>query len=212
MNLKEEISEPLIRGKVAIVAERVKRTCELGEDVKAILEQGLLPGMSVVGERFKRNEMFIPEVLASAKAMHAGLDILKPLLVGQGVEPRGKVVIGTVAGDVHDIGKNIVAMMLEAGRFEVVDLGVDVSVEEFVEAVRAEEPEILAMSALLSTTMPMFKKSIQAVENAGLNVKIIVGGAQVTSAYAEEAGADAYAPNAVVAVEVVGKLVAEDLR
>lgn len=207
MDLKREISEPLIRGEVKTVVEAVKRACDQGENPKVILEQGLMGGMTIVGERFKKNEMFIPEVLASAKAMNEGLNLLKPFLVGAGAKPMGKVVIGTVKGDLHDIGKSIVGMMLEANRFEVVDLGIDVPVKKFVDAVRMEKPDILGMSALLSTTMPMFRETIQGVEKEGLKVKIIVGGAQVNSTYTEECGADGYAPNAIEAVDLVKKLI-----
>jgi 5-methyltetrahydrofolate--homocysteine methyltransferase len=207
MDLKREISEPLIRGEVKTVIEAVRQACDQGENPKVILEQGLMSGMTVVGERFKKNEMFIPEVLASAKAMNEGLNILRPLLVGLEAKPVGKVVIGTVKGDLHDIGKNIVGMMLGANRFEVVDIGIDAPVAKFVETVRKEEPDILGMSALLSTTMPMFRETIQAVKKAGLKVKIIIGGAQVSSAYAEECGADGYAPNAIEAVDLVKKLI-----
>lgn len=208
IEMYREISEALIRGDKTVVADRVQEACDQGKNPLEILEEGLLAGMEVVGQRFKKNEMFIPEVLASAATMHAGLDILKPVLTGEGAKSRGKVLICTVAGDVHDIGKNIVAMMLEAHRFEVVDLGVDVSKEKVVEAVTAEQPDVLALSALLSTTMPMFKPTIQAVKDRGQAAKIIVGGAQVTAAYAQESGANAYAPNAIAAVDVVKGLVA----
>lgn len=208
MQINQEISECLIRGDKTAVGEKVREACARGENALHILEKGLVAGMDVVGQRFKKNEMFIPEVLACAAAMHAGLEILKPLLTDQESKPLGKVLIATVAGDVHDIGKNIVAMMLEAARFEVVDLGVDVAVDRIVESVRDEKPDVLALSALLSTTMPMFKPTIQAVKEAALTPKTIVGGAQVTSAYAKESGADACAPNAVVAVDVVKGLVA----
>jgi 5-methyltetrahydrofolate--homocysteine methyltransferase len=207
MDLKKEISETLVRGEIRAVLESVKQACSQGEDPKAILEQGLMAGMIVVGERFKKNEMFIPEVLASAKAMNEGLNILRPMLVGAGAKPAGKIVLGTVKGDLHDIGKNIVGMMLETNRFEVVDIGIDVAAEKFVEAVRKEKPDVLGMSALLSTTMPMFSKTIQAVKKAGLKVKFIVGGAQVNSAYAEECGADGYAPNAIEAIDLVKSLI-----
>lgn len=206
MNLKKEISEPLIRGEMKAVLDGVKQAQAQGEDPRVILEQGLMAGMIVVGERFKKNEMFIPEVLASAKAMNEGVTMLKPTLVGAGAKSTGKIVLGTVKGDLHDIGKNIVGMMLETNRFEVVDIGIDIPVEKFVEAVRKEKPDILGMSALLSTTMPMFAKTIQAVKKAGLKVKFIVGGAQVNAAYAEECGADGYAPNAIEAIDLVKSL------
>jgi 5-methyltetrahydrofolate--homocysteine methyltransferase len=207
MELLRNISESLIAGNKIDVANKVNEACKSNLSALQILNEGLLSGLEIVGKRFKNNEMYIPEVLASAAAMHAGLEILKPLLTGEGSQPLGKVVIATVAGDVHDIGKNIVAMMLEAARFRVVDLGVDVSIDRVVEAVKREKPEIIALSGLLSTTITMFKPTLQAVKEAGLTPKSIVGGAQVTAAYAKEAGADAYAPNAVVAVDVVKNLV-----
>ncbi len=206
MDFRKEILELLILGEAQTVAEAVRQACRQGEDPKVILEQALMSGMTVVGQRFRKNEMFIPEVLASAKAMNEGLTILKPLLVGIGLKAVGTVVIGTVKGDLHDIGKNIVGMMLEANRFEVIDLGIDVPIEKFVEAVQKKKPDILGMSALLSTTMPRFGETIQAVRKAKLNVKIIIGGAQVNLAYAEECGADGYAPNAIEAVDLVKKL------
>ena len=207
MDLKKEISEPLIRGEIKAVLDGVKQAQAQGEDPRVILEQGLMAGMIVVGERFKKNEMFIPEVLASAKAMNEGVTMLKPMLEGAAAKSTGKIVLGTVKGDLHDIGKNIVGMMLETNRFEVVDIGIDLPVEKFVEAVRKEKPDILGMSALLSTTMPMFAKTIQAVKKAGLKVKFIVGGAQVNAAYAEECGADGYAPNAIEAIDLVKSLI-----
>jgi len=207
MDLQREISDFVIRGEIKKVIEAVKQACDQGGNPKVILEQGLMAGMTVVGERFKRNEMFIPEVLASAKAMNEGVNILRPFLVGMGAKPIGKVVLGTVKGDLHDIGKNIVGMLLEANRCEVVDIGIDIPVEKFVEAVRKEKPDILGMSALLSTTMPMFAKTIQAVKEAGLKVKFIVGGCQVNAAYAEQCGADGYAPDAIEAIDLVKSLI-----
>ena len=207
MEILQRISEALIAGNKNVVLEKVNEACGNGIDALQILNQGLLAGLEIVGKRFKNNEMYIPEVLASAAAMQGALAILKDLLRGEGSKPLGKVVIASVAGDVHDIGKNIVAMMLEAARFNVVDLGVDVAVHRVVEAVKKEKPDILALSALLSTTIPMFKPTLQAVKDAGLKTKSIVGGAQVTRTYAKEAGADAYAPNAVEAVDAVKALI-----
>lgn len=207
MELLKNISESLIAGDKNAVVEKVNEACKRDLKAMQILNEGLLSGLEIVGKRFKNDEMYIPEVLASAAAMNAGLEILKPLLTGEGSQPLAKVVIATVAGDVHDIGKNIVAMMLEAARFKVIDLGVDVSIHRIVEAVKKEKPDILALSALLSTTITMFKPTLQAVKEAGLTTKTIVGGSQVTEAYAKEVGADAYAPNAVVAVDVVKNLI-----
>lgn len=210
MPIEREISDPLIAGNAAAVAENVQVAYDRGEDPKVILEKGLLAGMAILGERFKKDEMFIPEVLASAKAMHAGLSILKPFLKRDEAKPLGKVVIGTVKGDVHDIGKKIVTMILEANRFEVIDIGIDVPVEKFVEAVEREKPDILALSALLTTTMPMFRETISAVQQVDHEVKTMVGGCQVTAAYAKESGADGYAPNAILAVDVAKDLSQHD--
>jgi 5-methyltetrahydrofolate--homocysteine methyltransferase len=176
--------------------------------VGEILNNGLVAGMDVIGEKFKNNEVFIPEVLISAKAMKAGMELIKPLLAKANVESKGKVVIGTVKGDLHDIGKRIVAMLLEGAGFEVTDLGVDVSKEKFLEFVEKERADILGMSALLTTTMTYMKEVIEALENANLkqNVKVIIGGAPITHSYAEEIKADGYAPDAASAIDLVKDL------
>lgn len=168
-----------------------------------ILKQGLFAGMDVVGAKFRDGEVFIPHVLVAARAMHAGLDILKPHLAQTGAKPAGKFLIGTVQGDHHDIGKNLVAMMLQGKGFEVIDLGINVPTEKFVQSVREHHPDILGMSALLSTTLPFMQATITALENAGLRdkVKIMVGGGPVTQAYADKIGADGFGPDATAAAE-----------
>ena len=173
-----------------------------------IVNQGLIAGMSVVGEKFKNNEFYVPEVLIAARAMHAAMDIVKPLLADAGVQPRGIVAIGTVKGDLHDIGKNLVAMMLEGGGYEVVDLEVDVPPEKFVASVNEQGAQVIALSALLTTTMPSMKDTIDALAEAGVrgNVKVVIGGAPVTQNYADEIGADGYAPDAASAVDKVKEL------
>jgi len=208
-NVLEEIQKDLYSGKLDGVKKGVKKALEEGLSAQEVLEKGLLAGMDKVGKDFKAGDLFIPEVLICAKAMHAGLDILKPLLVGLGTALLGKIVIGTVAGDLHDIGKNLVRMMLEGAGFEIIDLGVSVSPEKFVEAVKANGAKLMGMSALLTTTMPSMKLTIEGLKKAGIreNVKVLVGGAPVTASFAESIGADAYAPDAASAVDVARELI-----
>ena len=208
-NVLEEIQKDLYSGKLDGVKKGVKKALEEGLSAQEVLAKGLLAGMDKVGKDFKAGDLFIPEVLMCAKAMHAGLDILKPLLVGSGTELQGKVVIGTVAGDLHDIGKNLVRMMLEGAGFEIIDLGVSVSPEKFIEAVKANGAQLIGMSALLTTTMPAMKLTIEGLKKAGIreNVKVLVGGAPVTASFAESIGADAYAPDAASAVDVARELI-----
>ena len=198
-----DISEALQRGDADNVEKMVKTA--LAEDVspKEILDYGLISGMNIIGMKFKNNEIYVPEVLIAARAMYAGMDLLKPKLVETGVGNKGKVVIGTVMGDLHDIGKNLVKMMLEGAGFEVIDLGVDVSAEKFVSAVIEHQPDILGMSALLTTTMLNMNEVIQSLQSADLrkNLRVMVGGAPVTQKYAEQIGADSYSPDAASAVE-----------
>jgi len=181
-----------------------------GVGADQIINEGLIAGMSVVGDKFKKNEFYVPEVLIAARAMHAGMDIIKPLLAESGIEPRGKIAIGTVKGDLHDIGKNLVAMMLEGGGYDVIDLQVDVAPEKFVEAVRDQGAQVVALSALLTTTMPSMKDTIEALKEAGVRgqVKVMIGGAPVTQNYADEIGADGYAPDAASAVDKAAELLA----
>ena len=176
-----------------------------------ILKKGLLPGMDVVGQRFKTGEMFIPEVLMSAQCMHGAMDLLKPLLSQSDQAGAGKVVIGTVQGDLHDIGKNLVRMMLEGSGFKVVDLGINIKPEVYIEAIKEHKPDIVGMSALLTTTMPKMAETIRAIEEAGLRnqVKIMAGGAPVTQQFIDKIGADSYGPNAAVVVEEAKRLVRE---
>lgn len=200
----EEISTKLQEGKAKIVKGLVQQAISEGIPAKDILEQGLLHGMSIVGEKFKTNEFFVPDVLVAARAMNQGSSVLKPYLISEGVQKIGKVCIGTIQGDLHDIGKNIVKMMLEGKGFEVVDLGTDVNPETFVQTAIEQECQIICVSALLTTTMITMGEVIKKAENAGIRnkVKIMVGGAPVTAAFAQKIGADAYTPDAGSAAEV----------
>lgn len=208
MNLFEEMADEVVKGHSAPVEELTHKALSQNISAEEILNKGLVAGMTVVSEKFKSNEIFIPEVLISARAMNSGLEILKPLLAESKVESKGKVIIGTVKGDLHDIGKNIVAMLLQGAGFEVVDLGADVSKEKFVEFARKEKAEIVGMSALLTTTMLYMKETIEALQEAGLrpDVKVIIGGAPVTDSYASQIRADGYAPDAASAVDLSKKL------
>ena len=203
------LSEGVINGDRDEVARLTQQAVDEGIGVGSIVNEGLIVGMDEVGRRFKANEFYVPEVLIAARAMHGGMDIVKPLLVESGIEPRGRVCIGTVQGDLHDIGKNLVAMMLEGGGYEVIDLQVDVPADQFVAAVNEHAPDIVAMSALLTTTMPGMKDVIDAMGAAGVRdkAKVMIGGAPVTQAYADEVGADGYAPDAASAVDLAGQLV-----
>jgi len=204
MSKFEKIAEAVINGEVEKVGELAQDLVDAGVAPSEIIKEGLVAGMDVVGARFKANEMFVPEVLISAKSMHAGMDVVKPLLAEGESSSAGTVVIGTVEGDLHDIGKNLVAMMLEGAGFDVVDLGVDLSADEFVGAVKEHEPEVLGLSALLTTTMPAMQDTIEALEEAGVRdqVKIMVGGAPVTEDFANEIGADAYAADGSASTEL----------
>lgn len=195
------IKEALINGRAPVVKELVQKAVDEGVPSGDILKQGLIAGMDVVGDRFKKNEFYVPEVLIAARAMHAGMDIVKPLLAKSGVQPVGKVAIGTVKGDLHDIGKNLVSMMLEGAGFDVLDLGIDVSPEKFVESVKDKGVQLIGLSALLTTTMTQMKTTIDALKAAGLKdkAKVMVGGAPLTQKYADEIGADGYAPDAASA-------------
>ncbi len=202
------IADAVIAGQLETVTELAQAAVDEGVAPEEIIDQGLIAGMNVVGVKFKANEFYVPEVLIAARAMHGGMDIVKPLLADASASSKGKVVIGTVKGDLHDIGKNLVAMMLEGGGYEVVDLAVDVPPEKFIEAVKTEGVDVIALSALLTTTMPGMKDTIDAVAAAGLTgkVKVIIGGAPVTQNYADEIGADGYAPDAASAVDLVAEL------
>ncbi len=205
----QEMFEALIAGDIENVKALTQKALDAGNAPGEILGKGLLAGMDVVGQRFKVGDMFIPEVLKCAKCMHGAMDLLRPLLSQSDQDGVGKIVIGTVQGDVHDIGKNLVCMMLEGSGFKVVDLGIDVKPEAFVEAVKQHQPNIVGMSALLTTTMPKMAETIKAIEEAGLRsqVKIMAGGAPVTQKFADDIGADSYGSNAAVVVEESKRLI-----
>lgn len=205
-----EISEALQRGDAGKVEELVRLALAEKLSPKEILENSLIKGMNIIGVKFKNNEVYVPEVLIAARAMHAGMDVLKPKLVETGVKNIGKVVIGTVKGDLHDIGKNLVKMMLEGAGFEVIDLGVDVSADKFVSAVKEYKPNILGMSALLTTTMVNMVDVIKSLQLSDLRekVKVMIGGAPITQNYAEQIGADGYSPDAASAAEDAKKFIA----
>ncbi|NLY52147.1 MAG: cobalamin-binding protein [Firmicutes bacterium] len=210
MAILQELADALVAGNANKVKELTEKALADGIPAGQIIKEGLIPGMAVVGERFKKNEIYVPEVLIAARAMQAGLGIVKPLLTeAEAAEKLGTVCIGTVKGDLHDIGKNLVAMMLEGAGFEVIDLGVDVAPEKFVDAVKEHNANFVALSALLTTTMVNMKETIQALTDAGLreSVKVLVGGAPVTQAFADDIGADGYAPDSGTAVDVAKKLI-----
>jgi len=211
MSSYESIVDGIMKGDVDIVEAEVNKALDEGAKVRDILMKGLIGGMAVVGERFGAGDMFLPEVLMSASAMHRGLNIIKPSLAASGQKAMGSIVIGTVEGDIHDIGKRIVGALLEGSGFEIVDLGVDVPSGTFTQAVEEHKPNILGMSALLTTTMPNMGKTIELLKKKGLrnNVKIIVGGASITQEFADSIGADGYAEEASSAVELVKKLIAK---
>ncbi len=210
MGYTEDISQALQKGKGKIVKQLVPEALEAGVPAEEILENGLMAGMNVVGEKFKNNEVFMPEVLLSARAMNAGAALLKPYLSVEGASGLGKACIGTVKGDQHDIGKNLVKMMLEGKGFEVIDLGVDVPAEAFVKAVREDGCRIVACSALLTTTIVGIEEVVKALESEGLRdqVKVIIGGAPVTQEFCDKIGADAYAADAATAADKAAELVA----
>jgi len=202
------IFQAVVDGNSRGVIEGIEQALEMGLSADAILNQGLIAAMNEVGRLFEEGEYFVPEMLVSARAMQAGLNRLRPILVAQGIQPLGKVVIGTVKGDLHDIGKNLVSMMLEGAGYQVIDLGTDTSPEKFIAAVEEHQPDILGMSALLTTTMPNMRLTIEALERAGLRerVRVIIGGAPVTESHARQIGADGYAPDASKAVTLVRNL------
>jgi len=205
----EELSQAVIEGDYEkselLVKELVGQKTDLGD----ILNKGLIAGMNHVGEQFKEGNYFVPEVMISARAMQAGLNIIEPMMAGTNADYKGTIIIGTVQGDVHDIGKNLVTMMLKGGGYKVYDIGTDIKPERFVSEVREKKPDILAMSSLLTTTMHYMQKTIDALVAAGLRdkVKVIVGGAPITQAYADKIGADGYSKDAASAVDLVGKLI-----
>jgi len=204
----EGLAEGVIKGEIDRVADLTRKAVDEGTDPMDIINKGLMSGMNVVGERFKAGEMFVPEVLMSAKAMTAGMEIVKPLIVGGGLPSKGKVILGTVKGDLHDIGKKLVGMIMESAGIEVQDLGTDIAPEVFAEAIKKEGPDVIGMSALLTTTMLSMKDTIEVLEEEGIRgkVKVIVGGAPVTKDFADEIGADGWAPDAVSAKDLVLQL------
>lgn len=204
-----KLSTAVIEGNLDVMQDLTNQSLEEGKQAQEVLNDGLMPGMDHVGGEFKAGNMFVPEVLRSARAMQASMDILRPLLAESGFELAGKVLLGTVKGDLHDIGKNLVAMMCEGAGFEVKDLGKDVDPEKFVEEVKNFEPGVLGMSALLTTTMRAMEHTIKSLEEAGVRdkVKIMIGGAPVTQSFADQIGADGYASNAASASELAQKLI-----
>jgi len=207
----EELSESVVSGMRKKVIELVNELIAAGHEPMKIVNEGLLAGMGIVAEEFKNGEMFVPDVLMSAKCMNSGLEILKPLLSESDMKSQGKVIIATVQGDLHDIGKNLVGMLMESGGLEVIDLGVDVSPEKFVEAVKLHQPNILGMAALLTTTMICMKDTIDLLAKEGLRdkVKVMVGGAPLSQNYSDSIGADAFAPDAATAVTLCKSLIAQ---
>ena len=210
----EPVYKGIIEGNKAAVEEHVQKCVDDGMLAETILKEGLVPAMAEVGRMFEEGEYYVPEMLMAARAMQSGLAILKPLLIASDVQATGKVVIGTVQGDLHDIGKNLVGMMLEGAGFELVDLGTDVSAESFVTAINEHNPEIVAMSALLTTTMPSMKTTLDALQTAGVrdSVKVIIGGAPVTEEYAAEIGADGFAADAGRAASLASELVGQPVE
>lgn len=208
MSILDQIKEAVIAGNHTRTTDLSKQAVEEGIGPDSIIQDGFIAAMTVVGDKFRRNEIYVPEMLIAARAMKSGLEVVKPLLVGGEVKALAKVVLGTVKGDLHDIGKNLVAMLLEGAGADVIDLGVDVPPEKFVESVNTHQPQFVGMSALLTTTMPTMRETIEALEQAGIrrNVKVLVGGAPVSQKYADEIGADGYGANASEAVDRIKEL------
>ena len=206
----QTVADNVIKGKSKVIAGLVQEALDAGCDASEILN-AMIDAMGVVGDKFKRNEIFVPEMLIAAKAMKKGVEVLKPHLAGDGANVYGKMIIGTVAGDLHDIGKNLVAMMIESAGFEVIDLGVDVPIEKFIETIQANpDVKIVGLSALLTTTMPALKDTVAALNNADFrsSIKVMVGGAPITQEFADEIGADAYTADAASAAEKAKALAA----
>lgn len=208
------LHDAILNGDAKTAVEATRQLLAADTDPLALVTQAMIPAMDEVGRRFECEEYFVPELLLSARAMKGALELIRPLLVASGAQPVGRVVIGTVKGDLHDIGKNLVASMLEGGGFEVIDLGADVAPERFIDAVRSHKADLVCLSALLTVTMPSMRKTIEAFQAAGLRdqVKILIGGAPVTPKFAEEIGADGYGDNARSAVELARQMVASQGR
>ena len=209
MEILQKISEELQKGNYQEVPKLVQQALDAKIPPAKILSDGLVAGMDIVGDKFRRDELFMPEVLISARAMQAGMNILRPKLVESGAKLAGKIVLGTVKGDLHDIGKNLVGMLMEGAGYEVIDLGIDVPSDKFVEAVKKHKSDVLGLSALLTTTMPKMKEVIESLVEAGIRntVKVMAGGAPVTEKFAKDIGADGYAPDAASAVEKARELI-----
>jgi 5-methyltetrahydrofolate--homocysteine methyltransferase len=207
MSILEQIKAQVIAGSVKNVKEQTEAAVARGIDVSMILNEGLIAGMNVIGGLFKNDEVYVPEVLMAARAMHTGLAVIKPLIAHAGLKEKGVIAIGTVKGDMHDIGKNLVIMMLEGAGYKVIDLGVDVPVETFIRVVGEQHPQVVGLSALLTTTMPQMQETVKALHEFGGRVKIVVGGAPVTEKFSREIGADGYAADAASAVEMVTALI-----
>ena len=211
MGLIEDIAMAVQTGKAKQIKELVPKAIEEGHSAQEILNDGLLAGMAVIGDRFTRNEAFVPEVLVSARAMNKGTELIKPILMAEGAEPIGTAILGTVQGDLHDIGKNIVRLMTESKNINVIDLGVDVAPETFVQAVKDNNAKVCMCSALLTTTMPMLDATVKAFVDAGFRdqVKIMIGGAPVTQDYCNQIGADVYTEDGAAAADACAKLILE---
>jgi len=207
MSILEQMAADLMKGKANDVKAAVQQALDDGLEPGTILTDGLLSGMGVIGERFKKNEVYVPEVLIAARAMKAGMEILQPELASSGVEPKGTAIIGTVKGDLHDIGKNLVCMMLEGAGFKVCDIGIDVDPEKFVEEAKANNADVIGVSALLTTTMTNMKAVIDAVKASDCTAKIMIGGAPVTQAFCDEIGADGYAADAASAADLAASFI-----
>ncbi len=208
MSILQDIAENLMKGKANDVKALVEQALGDGAAPGDVLNEGLLAGMSVIGERFKKNEVYVPEVLIAARAMKAGMEILQPQLAAAGVEPIGVAVVGTVKGDLHDIGKNLVCMMLEGAGFKVVDAGIDCDPQKFVDVATESNANVIGVSALLTTTMTNMKAVVEAVKASDLSTKVMIGGAPVTQAFCDEIGADGYAPDAASAADLAKTLMA----
>jgi 5-methyltetrahydrofolate--homocysteine methyltransferase len=202
------LADAVVRGDQSGAVELTRAALKDKMAVKSILDEGLIGGMDILAARWKRNEVYIPEVLIAARAMKTAMEVLEPELAKAGIKPVGKFLIGTVQGDLHDIGKNLVAMMMKGAGFEVTDVGIDVPAEKFVDQAKSSGAQVVGMSALLTTTMPAMEKTLKALKEAGVAAKFMVGGAPVTQAYADKIGADGYAADAATAVDVAKKLIA----
>ncbi len=207
--MQKELQEAIIKGKRGVVEPLIRNLLSDGLSPEEIMNHIMIPAMDVVGEQFSRNEIFLPEMMIAARAMNIGLDILRPMLVAKGASSRGKVVIGTVKGDIHDVGKNIVSMVLQGAGYEVVDLGIDVSPEKFIEAIRQYQPKFVLLSALITLTMSMMEETIKVFQKSGVRekVKVGVGGAPLTQSFADRIGADFYGKDARAAVIKCNELV-----